>query len=184
MTGGDSVQAERKYGHSFTFRSFALPIFSANEAPHSRDQTEAWFERWIIIPMEWKSESEERDQNLTAKLTTREELEGLFLVAVESLRRLMERGRFEIPDAVEKAGLSYREQIDTVAGWLAECCVFDRESKASRRDLYTSYLAWCRESGYRTWLPKNAVFSRLRSHPELRPTVQTGARGFYGIRII
>src|SRR5207244_5349 len=52
MTGGDPMHAEHKYMHPFTFTSYALPIFSANEAPISSDQSDAWFDRWLVIPLE------------------------------------------------------------------------------------------------------------------------------------
>ena len=51
ITGGDEVFVERKFGHPFKFTPFALPVFSANEAPISSDQSEAWFDRWLIIPI-------------------------------------------------------------------------------------------------------------------------------------
>ncbi len=122
MTGGDAIYAERKYGQPFSFTSFALPIFSANEAPYSRDQSEASFERWIVVPMQSVIAPEKRDPYLVAKLTTQAELEGLLVAAVDALRRLIERGRFELPKAVRDAGGDYRRQLDSVAGWLDDRC--------------------------------------------------------------
>jgi phage/plasmid-associated DNA primase len=52
LTGGDLIQAERKFAHPFSFTCFALPLFSANEAPLSSDQTDAWFDRWLVVPFE------------------------------------------------------------------------------------------------------------------------------------
>lgn len=51
LTGGDAIHAEKKFKPPFEFKSFALPIFAANEVPLSADQTPAWFERWLIVPM-------------------------------------------------------------------------------------------------------------------------------------
>ena len=61
ITGGDVIMAEHKYGHPFNFTSYALPIFSANEAPLSSDQTEAWFDRWLIVPMEARFRGTDRE---------------------------------------------------------------------------------------------------------------------------
>lgn len=52
VTGGDSVTGEWKYKDPFSFKPFALLLFSANELPHTSDQTPAWFNRWLIIPMD------------------------------------------------------------------------------------------------------------------------------------
>jgi phage/plasmid-associated DNA primase len=48
-TGGDLIRAEFKFRDAFSFRCYALPLFSANELPRTADQTDAWFDRWIII---------------------------------------------------------------------------------------------------------------------------------------
>jgi len=53
LTGGqDAIAAERKFHHPFTFTPFATLLFSANEAPMSSDQTDAYFDRWIILPFD------------------------------------------------------------------------------------------------------------------------------------
>ena len=47
VTGGDPIRAQLKYRDAFSFTSYALPLFSANELPRTQDQTDAWFDRWI-----------------------------------------------------------------------------------------------------------------------------------------
>jgi len=77
LTGGDRIHAQRKYGHPFSFNPICILVFSANEAPPSFDQTQAWFDRWLIIPMERRIGDEEMDPGLIEKLTVPSELEGL-----------------------------------------------------------------------------------------------------------
>ena len=86
MTGGDPIHAERKYGQPFTFTSFALPIFSANEPPLSSDQSQAWFDRWVIVPMEASIAPEARDPGLGDKLTQPSELEGPIQIGDDQAR--------------------------------------------------------------------------------------------------
>jgi len=50
ITGGDPIVAENKFKDSFDFECFARLIFSANQAPRSRDATEAFFQRWYVLP--------------------------------------------------------------------------------------------------------------------------------------
>lgn len=184
MTGGDAIHAEWKYGQPFSFTSFALPIFSANEAPYSRDQSDAWFERWIVIPMPKVIAPEKRDPDLAAKLTSQAELEGLLVAAVEALRRLLERGRFQIPQAVRDAGRDYRQELDSVAGWLADRCdLRDPQAVTGRSVLFASYREWCQANGHRFPLRADAVYSRLRQHPDLTETAHDGVREFKGVTI-
>jgi putative DNA primase/helicase len=51
VTGGDEVMADRKFREPFVFRNRAMMWFAGNEEPFSSDQSAAWFQRWIVIPM-------------------------------------------------------------------------------------------------------------------------------------
>jgi putative DNA primase/helicase len=147
ITGGDPIQAERKYGHPFTFTAFATPWFSANEAPITSDQTDAWFRRWIILPFTQKFDPDRADPFLANKLTTTNEMTGLLVAAVHGLRRVMERGRFDAPAAIEDASSRYRDRLDTIRAYLDEECEFGAELFISRSDLYRQYKEWCAEQG-------------------------------------
>jgi P4 family phage/plasmid primase-like protien len=180
ITGGDPVLAERKYGHPFKFAPFALPLFSANEAPISSDQSEAWFDRWIIVPFERRFTEEEADPHLLDKLTTPSELEGLLVQAVHALRRLMTRGHFAIPDSVQQAGHRYRDRLDTVRAFVAEECTLDPDAWTPRSQLYGTYRNWAQEGGR---LPVSAATfnDHLRRLDGIEEAGRKGIRGWSGI---
>ncbi len=182
LTGGDPMPGERKYGAHFTFRPFALPIFSANEPPLSSDQSEAWFDRWLIVPMERRIAEDRVDPHLIAKLTTESELEGLLVLAVEGLRRVMARTRFALPGSVASARLQYRERLDSVAGFLAEECEFHAEAWTPRPLLYKTYRAWAQDGGR---LPVSvATFNdhvRRAAAGKAEERPRRGIRGWAGI---
>jgi P4 family phage/plasmid primase-like protien len=183
-TGGDPVMAERKHRDPFTFRPIAVPIFSANEAPLSSDQTEAWFDRWVIVPMERRISPKQMDPHLVAKLTTPEELEGLLVLAVAGLRRLLARGRFDLPTSVEAARGDYRERLDSVQGFVSEACRLDVTAWTVRKDLYTAYRIWAQDSG-RFPVSAATFYDYLRrGYPErVADRAREGIRGFAGIRL-
>jgi len=182
LTGGDPMLAERKHRDHFTFQPFALPLFSANEPPLSSDQTEAWFDRWLVVPMERRFEDDEIDPHLAGKLTTRDELEGLLVLAVEGLRRLMARGRFDLPPSVQRARLSYRERLDTVAGFVAEECQIAPDAWTQRSALYRTYRTWATDGGR---LPVSAATfnEHLRAGfaGRVRESKRVGIMGWTGI---
>jgi putative DNA primase/helicase len=185
ITGGDAITAERKYCSAFTFTPFALQIFSANEAPFSSDQTQAWFDRWLVIPMEKRIPVDQIDPHLTAKLTAPRELEGLLVKAIHGLGRLMERGRFERPGSIEQAGSEYRERLDTVQGFVTEACTLVIGAWTSRADLYSAYRAWVTDGG-RFPLSRPAFNDHLRrGFPgEVEQRTRNGARGWGGIGLL
>ena len=185
ITGGDEVFAERKFGHPFKFTPFALPVFSANEAPISSDQSEAWFDRWLIIPMERRFTEAEADPFLAARLTTSAELSGLLVRAMEALRRLMTHGRFERPESVSKAAEVYRDKLDTVRGFVAEACLIEPSYWTPRPLLYATYRGWCKTSGR---LPVSA--ERFNDHlranypMQISESTRRGNRGWQGLALV
>jgi putative DNA primase/helicase len=183
ITGGDPIMAERKNCHPFNFVSFALPLFSANEPPISSDQTQAWFDRWIIVPMERRFEGTEGcDPNLEAKLTTEDELAGGLVMAVEGLRRLMRRGRFAEPDSVRGAGEQYRDRLDTVRGFVAEETVLRFDAWCPRPALYKAYRRWCQDSGKYPVSAENFNAHLRQNYPtQLEERTRRGTRGWGGI---
>src|SRR5262249_9765895 len=112
ITGGDLVRAEFKFRDAFTFQSYALPLFSANELLRTAHQTDPGFDRWIVPPMARRFEGATDDPTLATTLAA--ELEGLLVHAVVGLRRLMAHGRFMLPSSVVAAGRRYRQTLDTV----------------------------------------------------------------------
>jgi putative DNA primase/helicase len=182
VTGGDPILAQRKYGHPFAFTPFALPIFAANEAPISSDQTEAWFDRWVIVPMERRIPDNDIDPHLSAKLTTPEELAGLLVRAVDGLRRLMIRGRFDLPASIAQAGDCYRDRLDTVRAFVSECCIRHPDSWVPRPALYQHYRRWCQDGG-RLALSTATFNDHLHRNygAEVQERTRTGNRGWLGL---
>lgn len=186
ITGGDPIMAERKNCHPFSFVSYALPLFSANEPPISSDQTQAWFDRWIILPMERRFEGTSIcDPNLEAKLTTEAELAGGLVIAVEGLRRLMKRGRFDEPESVREAGEQYRDRLDTVRGFVAEMTVLRLDAWCPRPALYKAYRQWCQDSGKYPVSAENFNAHLRQNYPaQLEERTRRGTRGWGGIGLL
>ena len=96
ITGGDTIAAERKFGQPFSFRPFALLIFSANEAPFSADQSEAWFDRWLILP-DAHALPRHRPRGPVSRQQARQGDRGDIVLAVAGLRRLMDEAASLLP---------------------------------------------------------------------------------------
>jgi putative DNA primase/helicase len=147
ITSGDPMRAERKYEQDFTYRPFARLMFSANEAPGTSDQSDAYYSRWLIVPMHNPIPRGEQSANIIRALTSPEELSGLLSMAVGALRRLVNRGRFEPSRAVEAASEAYRERTDTVVAFVRDRFTLDPEARERRSTVYDSYTSWCRDNG-------------------------------------
>jgi putative DNA primase/helicase len=184
IVGGDAISAEHKYAPAFSFVPFALLAFSANQAPLTSDQSVAYFDRWLVVPMTNRFRGTAReDPHLLAKLTQPAELEGLLQLAVPALRRLMERGRFQIPATVREAGARMRVELDSVLAFAEERLDVDGTSWTPRASLYTAYTAWCTANGRRPLGSRN-VYAKLLEHlPTIAERIRQGVRGFAGLHL-
>jgi putative DNA primase/helicase len=184
ITGNDTLSGERKYGQPFEFVPFARLLFSANEVPPSSDQSMAYFDRWLPVPMTKRIRgTKDEVQGIIAQLTAADEMEGLLALAVEGLRRLMRRGHFKVPTSVKEEHKRFQRHVDTVLAFVEDRCVIDPEGRATRSDVYFSYQAWCAENGRRPVAAHNVYAKLMQQFPSVSPRDLTGGRGFAGIRV-
>ena len=94
LTGGDMIQAERKFKSFFYFRNYAKLLFSCNAVPESTDDSLAWFRRWIIIECPNQFTGDKEKPRIIDSLTTPQELSGTLNWALEGLTRLLNKKRF------------------------------------------------------------------------------------------
>jgi putative DNA primase/helicase len=160
ITGEDDVDAERKFGHAFTFRPWATPVFSANRIPGSADTTEGYTRRWVILPFPFTFSDDQKDPHLTERLVS--EVPGIAAKALPALRALMLRGHFELPTSAREAKEDFERRIDQVRSWIAECCVADQYSRENRTVCYRSYKLWAQENGHRA-LRSSEFYDRVQA---------------------
>lgn len=145
IVSGDSITAERKFEHPFTFRNYAKAIFSANEIPESDDKTDAFYRRWIIFHFDKKFQKGKEDPRLIKQLTTPEELSGLLNLALIGLKQLIDEGGFHDKD-VEQTRRDYEENTNDVNAFLYQECIVDitnPEYSTLATDLYAAYVNFC-----------------------------------------
>ena len=122
--------------------------------------------------------------DLKARLTRRDELEGLLVRAVGGLRSLLERGHFDVPESIQGANRSYRTRLDSVGGFVEDWCVLHDAAWSPRSALYSAYREWCQDNGRE---PSNSAtfYDRLLSkhRPEVTLVTHRGKRGFRGVAL-
>lgn len=95
ITGGDTITGERKYHDSFDFRPYCRLIFSANTPPRTPDASEAFFDRWIVVPFERTFRGQPCEipgPVLDERLAAPAELSGVLNRALAALPAVRDRG--------------------------------------------------------------------------------------------
>ncbi len=148
IVAGDVIEAERKFKPSFSFRPFVRLIGSTNHLPRLLDLSDGFFRRAMVLTFNRRFDDAERDPNLKNKLFA--ELPGILAWAVQGLKNLRGRGRFEIPSSSVEALVQYRQDSDPERMFVDECLLMDADGAGmTPNEIYAGYVLWCRASGYR-----------------------------------
>lgn len=147
LTGGDTLDAEIKFGGRIQFSNFAKMIFSTNQMPINHDDTPAFFDRWIIIsfPNKFRN-TDQDDKDLILKLTTPEELSGLFNLALKGLRRLLDNNKFSNNKSTEEIRDYYIRLSNPQHAFVIDMLDVSPESWIEKKDLYRKYTEYCRNN--------------------------------------
>lgn len=185
LTGKDPITVERKFGGFFDFVNYAKLIFSANQLPTSYDDTDAFFRRWVIIAFPNKFEAERDDPYIINKLTTPEELSGLFNKAIEGLRRLLKNNGFTGQKSTEQIREQYIRLSDSIQSFIWDCIEQSAEGYIEKDPLFNLYVGYCKMLKLPS-VSKKRFFERFPSLiriEEYRPPGDKRQRAYRGIVI-
>lgn len=183
ITGGDLVSAEHKYGATFEFRSYAVPVFNANEVFGTPDTSDGYFRRWLVLPFNRTFKGTDADPALEDNLRTSDELEGLLVRAVRGARALDPMRAFPAPAPVAEAVEQFKRESDPVRAFLSDCTRRDPDGWVARTELYGLYERWCSTNGHGA-LSSSKFYAKMRQagYAERQGRgVTAGKRGLAGL---
>jgi putative DNA primase/helicase len=176
ITGCDRITAEFKYRDSFEFTPFVRLIFSANQLPRSNDASQAFFDRWLVVPFPNRFRDTRRETPrsiLQHRLCSPSELSGALNKALAALLQVRRCCRFTQPRDSAIALKRYQASNDGLAAWLEEHTVASHEAAIPQSDLHAAYALHCRRCSRRP-ASKQAFGRLLRAlRPDTEPTQRT-----------
>jgi putative DNA primase/helicase len=150
LVSGDKMTAQHKYGKLFDFRNRAKLIFSGNSIPLSEGEDElAYFKRWVILRFNSLFKGDRQDKDLIKKLTTPENLSGLFNLALFGVKLLEREGFPNTPIQVIRE--EYDRQSISHKRFTEDKCISNPEKQEyyiTKSDYYDSYLRYCLDNEY------------------------------------
>ncbi len=150
ITGGDRMTVERKYHDSYDLQPFVKLIFSANSPPSTPDASDAFFDRWIVIPFlrSFRGEvTEIPSPVLAAKLHAPRELSGLLNRALDALDHIRHHGLSE-PLSLVQAKQEFRATTDPLAVWITQATMSVSGAYIPKRRLLEEYNVEAARQGY------------------------------------
>lgn len=176
LVGEDDLTVERKHRDPFSFRSTARLLFSCNSIPQNcGDRSEGFYRRLIILRFSRTVPEDRRDPDLLNKF--RKEADGIFLFALEGLRRLIKnRYHFSVTQTNQDELQRYREESDSVLAFVRDCCELNALHAQFTKDLYHDYANYCYECGMKPYALNKFVHQLTTSFPQLSRGVATSGK--------
>lgn len=178
LTGGDRLKARKMRQDFFEFEPTHKIWIATNHKPTIRGTDYAIWRRIRLIPFNVTIPEDERDPHLVDKL--RAELPGILAWAVRGCLAWQREG-LGLPEDVKKATQAYREEMDLLADFLAECCATGPDKKVPAKQLYEAYRNWCEKNGEQP-VSQKAFGMRLTERGFLRE--KKGIYWWYGIGLL
>jgi putative DNA primase/helicase len=161
--GGDPLIGRFPFArHSLEFIPELKLWLLANHPPRARIDDDAFWRRACRIPFLNVIPPERRDPTVKARLRD-PQVAGPAIIAW-LVHGCLDWQRHGLPpsESVAKATTAYREEMDPLQDFFAECCVFDRQAWTATGELRAAYDAWCRERGEKHPVPWSDIAEALR----------------------
>ncbi len=144
LTGGDMISAEVKFKDYFNYINYAKLIFSCNKLPEAKDDSSAFFRRWIIINFPYAFEGANCDKKILEKLTTDKELSGLLNWSLTGLRRLLKNADFTNTVSTDEMRETYQRLASPIAAFVMDCVEIKHDCFVTKDDFFAAFCDYCR----------------------------------------
>jgi len=147
LCGEDRISGQRKFRDSFNFENYAKLIFSTNEMPKTRDKSDAFFIRWLIInfPNRFDDKNPQTDKFLIDKLTTPEELSGFLNQILTHIKNLLANQHFTNNPDVDEIRSYYEKLSNPIYAFISDTCTAEENSHILKKDFYQELMKYCED---------------------------------------
>jgi P4 family phage/plasmid primase-like protien len=193
LTGRDLMTADRKFLEPIEFKNYAKMIFATNELPYTYDETDGFWDRWIVIDFVFKfvDDPEKKnhkkiDRDVIQKLTTDKELIGLLNWALEGLDRLFDKKRFSVSTSTENIKKKWKRESSSFSAFLMDDVDkdYDINSFLSNNQLNNAYSRYClkHELTPESSKQRNFLLSKLGGYEKVKKIGGVSQRGWGGLK--
>lgn len=170
VIGGDLITGRHPTHRPITFTNEAAHLFMSNHLITTKDQSEAFYSRWLIVgfPNSRLRSGLPLDPGLAERIIDNE-LPGIAYWALEGAKRLIRQGKFSQSTAHDRLMAKWRRSTSSLDEFIHECCELWSDCTVRRSEFYAAYTAWCQESGRKP-------FSKSRVKELLEHNIGMGVR--------
>jgi len=145
ISGDDAITIDRKNLPPITTTLTTRIVILTNQIPQFTDASSALAKRFITLRMT-NSFLGQEDIGLSDRLLR--ELPSILAWAIVGWQRLMENGRFTIPNASQEITTQLEDSASPISAFIRERCdTSSPDFKVVRKQLFEAWEEWCTEEG-------------------------------------
>lgn len=142
LTGGDTIEVERKFHDPTRFRNKAVMVFSANELPEVDDNTYAWWRRWTVIKF---PHTFPVNPAFECELITGDNLSAFLDLVITKMNEIEISG-LKFSKSVDDIKEDWKRRANPVYGFMVENTTRDADRWIQKTEFYQRYTQWCSEN--------------------------------------
>ncbi len=149
IVSGQPTFVDRKYHDPFTFLPMCGHIFNVNTLFGTRDTSEGFFRRFLIVPFDHKPLAHEREVKIGTRIAAAER-RALVAWAVEGYVRLKAQNGYTQLPRVQQRTAAWRTEADSVRMFI--CAAFEAHKDIQRftiAEFYKMFKSWCEDTGHK-----------------------------------
>ncbi|MCC5908008.1 MAG: hypothetical protein JJU13_17470 [Balneolaceae bacterium] len=173
LASSEPIECRLPYKEPFLLTNVCKFAFNTNTLPTDVEHTDAFFERFLIIPFDKYIKPENRDPELAKKIISKE-MPGVFNWVLDGLNRLLEQGNFSHCQASDQVLKEFRKEADSVAMFTDEMNYqADPENWTKAKPVYSDYREYCYGEGMKP-LKRSNFHKRLEALGFFTATMNVG----------
>jgi putative DNA primase/helicase len=161
VVAGDRLVCRLPYQAPQHISPRAAHMFSSNYLPSSKDYSEGFFRRFLIIQLNRNFQKEGVSKTMDSILEQmKEEKAEIIMWCLHGALNLIRRGHYEVPMSGKVAEADWRVEADSVLDFIVSCC-----NRQDTRDdfeylstVYSDFAKWCYSINRKP--PGHRVFAR------------------------
>lgn len=157
LISGEPISFEKKNKEIEILVPYATLLFSVNEVIDFKETGIFITDRFVVIPFNatFTDDNNNRDINIGEELCKPLALQIIATRAVQAFKKVLETGRFSIPDIVEQETKNYFMECNNVAEF---CNLAPIKTFIVKSHYYKEYCKWCKENNREA--VSNSIFGK------------------------
>jgi len=145
VISGEPISISQKGNENFEFVPYATMLFSVNEVIDFKETGIYITDRFVVIPFNntFTDDKGNRNINIGDELCKTKALKIIATRAIHAFDKVLENGKFTIPESVQEETDNYFMDCNNVAKF---CSLFPIKTLMMKKRYYKEYCNWCNDT--------------------------------------